>query len=115
MTTGDAARIPGAALPLPPGRARVLVAVCTLARPTVRSVALAAGLSPSATYHQLRILRHQGFVEWGHDFSGRTLAGTLTATHRPHLPHIRCECGKPAPYDGGRAGVCECCSTCGPA
>lgn len=24
----------------------------------------------------------------------------------------RCSCGKPAPEDGGREGVCECCSTC---
>jgi hypothetical protein len=25
-----------------------------------------------------------------------------------------CSCGKPAPEDGGKHGVCECCSTCTP-
>lgn len=23
-----------------------------------------------------------------------------------------CSCGKPSPEDGGKEGVCECCSTC---
>lgn len=25
-----------------------------------------------------------------------------------------CSCGKPVPEDGGKEGVCECCSTCSP-
>lgn len=40
--------------------------------------------------------------------SGRAEAYREGADTRPDS----CECGKPVPFDGGKAGVCECCSTC---
>lgn len=73
--------VPGRALPLPVARYAVLRAVYTLARPTVRSVALNAGLSPSVAAHHLRILRHQGFVAWEPHRQG-----TLRPTHTAHAP-----------------------------
>lgn len=54
---------------------RVLLAVLTQDRPTVRAVGRAIGLSPMATLHHLRKLRDAGLVDWD---AGKT--GTLRAS-----------------------------------
>jgi hypothetical protein len=81
-TTGATARTLG----LPTARAYVLRAVVTQDRPTIRSVALASGLTYGSAYRQLLILRHQGFVKWARDGRGNSIPGTLRATVSAHRP-----------------------------
>lgn len=57
----------------------VLVAVAELRRPTVRSVADAAGISVESTHRHLSYLRRHGFVEWEDGLSA-TLRATVTIT-----------------------------------
>ena len=114
--------LPHGAIPLPAGRAAVLRAVCTVPRLTIRSVAAAAGLSPSATYHQLRMLRHQGFVAWGDDFSPRKLSGSMHPTYTAHAPahgtEPPCQCHTSfayiSPMHGGHCCFQPATQTCHP-
>ena len=72
---------PGRVLPLVGSRAVVLRAVLTLTRPTVRSVALAAGIGTGTAYDRLRDLERLGFIAWpDHE------AGTLRPLYRAHRP-----------------------------
>lgn len=78
--------IPGRALRLPDARARVLRAVVTTDRPTVRSVASGARVSYGEAYRHLCILEHQGFVSWLRRADGHRLSGTLRSTVAAHRP-----------------------------
>lgn len=49
---------------------RVLLAVATQPSPTVQSVADAAGVAHSSTYHHLHTLKNFGLVDWVHGQSG---------------------------------------------
>ncbi len=61
-----------------PDDTRVLLAVVTDHRPTVRRVAAATGISVGSTYERLRHLKTLGLVDWQ---PGRR--GTLHAPYRP--------------------------------
>lgn len=63
-----------------PRKAAILVTVIRLHRPTLRAVALDAGVPLSTTFGILRQLQAEGFVDWRDARRGTRGDGTLHAT-----------------------------------